>query len=92
LPDARRAFTAPFSAVGLGGAPRNPGLPPRNLMFGLAYVLIARRFDSLQAELDRALAAFRRGGKDDLPREKLSFFDETQRLTDGRRVAGWLLP
>jgi hypothetical protein len=49
-------------------------------MFGLAYVFIPQRFESLQAELDRALAAFRRGGKDDLPRESLAFFDETERL------------
>jgi len=46
-------------------------------MYGLAYVLVPRQFDSLQSELDRTLAAFKRGGKDDFPREKLGFDDAT---------------
>lgn len=49
-------------------------------MFGLAYVVIPRKFSSLQSELDRALAAFKRGGDDDFPRDKLAFDDATERL------------
>jgi hypothetical protein len=50
-------------------------------MYGLAYVLIPPRFDSLQVELDRTLAPFRRGGEDEFPREKLAFEDATDALT-----------
>jgi len=49
-------------------------------MFGLAYVFIPRTFSSLQSELDRALAAFKRGGDDDFPRDKLAFDDVTDVL------------
>src|SRR5215467_3736629 len=49
-------------------------------MFGLAYVFIPRVFSSLQSELDRALAAFKRGGEDDFPRDKLAFDDITECL------------
>jgi hypothetical protein len=49
-------------------------------MFGLAYVFIPRVFSSLQSELDRALAAFKRGGEDDFPRDKLAFDDVTDVL------------
>jgi hypothetical protein len=54
-------------------------------MYGLAYVLIPGRFDSLQAELDRTLARFRRGGDGDFPREKLAFDDATDGLGDMHR-------
>jgi hypothetical protein len=47
-------------------------------MYGLAYVLIPPHFNSLQAELDRTLAPFRRGGDGDFPREKLAFDDVTE--------------
>jgi hypothetical protein len=50
------------------------------IMFGLAYVFIPRAFSSLQSELDRALAAFKDGGKNDFPREKLVFDDVTEGL------------
>ena len=46
-------------------------------MYGIAYVIIPTQFASLQAVLDEALAPFRRGGPDDLPREKLAFDDVT---------------
>ena len=49
-------------------------------MFGVAYVLLPRKFESLQSELDRSLAPFKRGGEHDFPREKLAFYDETDRL------------
>lgn len=49
-------------------------------MYGLAYVLVPRKFDSLQSELDRTLAAFKRGGEDDFPREMLRFDDATEWL------------
>jgi hypothetical protein len=49
-------------------------------MYGLAYVLTPLRFDSLQSELDRSLAPFRRGGEGQFPREKLSFEDATGTL------------
>jgi hypothetical protein len=49
-------------------------------MYGLAYVLIPSRFDSLQSELDRTLARFQRGGDDAFPREKLAFDDATDTL------------
>jgi hypothetical protein len=39
-----------------------------------------RHFGSLQAELDRTLAPFRRGGDGDFPREKLAFDDATEDL------------
>jgi hypothetical protein len=54
-------------------------------MYGLAYVLIPGRFDSLQSELDRTLAPFRRGGDDSFPREKLAFDDATDNLSDMHR-------
>lgn len=46
-------------------------------MYGLAYVLIRPDFTSLQDELDRTLAAFKRGGEDDFPLDKLAFDDLT---------------
>jgi hypothetical protein len=49
-------------------------------MYGLAYVIIPARFESLQAELDRTLAPFQRGGEDVFPRERLAFKDATQDL------------
>lgn len=49
-------------------------------MYGLAYVLVPSRFESLQSELDRALAAFKRGGKGDFPCDKLIFDDSTEWL------------
>ena len=55
-------------------------------MFGLAYVLIPRKFKSLQVELDRTLAPFKRGGEADFPREKLAFDDATDRLARLHRV------
>lgn len=51
-------------------------------MYGLAYVIIPSSFDSLQSELDRTLARFRRGGEADFPREKLAFDDATDSLGD----------
>jgi len=50
-------------------------------MYGLAYVLLPRTFTSLQAELDRTLAPFKRGGEEEFPREKLAFDDATGPLT-----------
>jgi hypothetical protein len=50
-------------------------------MYGLAYVLVASGFVSLQSELDQTLARFRRGGDDAFPREKLAFDDATDSLT-----------
>src|SRR5437868_567091 len=49
-------------------------------MYGLAYVLIPPTFESLQAELDRNLAPFRRGGDDVFPRSALAFEDVTDEL------------
>jgi hypothetical protein len=49
-------------------------------MYGLAYVLIPTRFRSLQEELDRTLAPFRRGGEESFPRERLAFDDATDDL------------
>jgi hypothetical protein len=49
-------------------------------MYGLAYVLVPSRFASLQSELDRTLAPFRRGGDDTFPRAKLAFDDATDTL------------
>jgi len=49
-------------------------------MYGLAYVLIPTQFASLQSELDRTLAPFKRGGDDAFPREKLTFEDATEWL------------
>ena len=49
-------------------------------MYGLAYVLVPRTFTSLQSELDRTLAPFKRGGEGDFPRERLAFEDATDRL------------
>jgi len=54
-------------------------------MYGLAYILIPARFESLQSELDRALAPFRRGGDDKFPRDKLAFADATERLAQLHR-------
>src|SRR4051812_10071355 len=53
----------------------------RVAMYGLAYVLIPSQFGSLQAELDRMLAPFMRGGETEFPREKLAFDDATEALT-----------
>lgn len=50
-------------------------------MYGLAYVLIPRVFDSLQMELDRTLAPFMRGGDDVFPRSSLAFDDTTEALS-----------
>jgi hypothetical protein len=58
------------------------------MTYGLAYVLIPAAFASLQAELDRALAPFRRGGRGDLPDEQLAFDDVTPGL---RRLHGSVL-
>lgn len=49
-------------------------------MYGLAYVIIPTEFASLQGVLDEALAAFRRGGSDDFPRENLAFDAVTDAL------------
>jgi hypothetical protein len=49
-------------------------------MYGLAYVIIPAQFESLQAELDRTLAPFQRGGEDVFPRERLAFRDATEGL------------
>jgi hypothetical protein len=49
-------------------------------MYGLAYVLVPSEFASLQSELDRTLAPFRRGGDDEFPRAKLTFDDATDGL------------
>jgi hypothetical protein len=49
-------------------------------MYGLAYVIIPTEFASLQGALDEALTPFRRGGRDDFPREKLAFDDVTDAL------------
>jgi hypothetical protein len=49
-------------------------------MYGLAYVLVPIKFASLQSELDRTLAPFRRGGDDAFPRAKLAFDDATDSL------------
>lgn len=49
-------------------------------MYGLAYVLIPTRFASLQAELDRTLAPFKRGGEGEFPLHKLAFDDSTDEL------------
>jgi hypothetical protein len=49
-------------------------------MYGLAYVLVPSRFVSLQSELDRTLAPFRRGGDDAFPRAKLAFDDAADTL------------
>jgi hypothetical protein len=54
-------------------------------MYGLAYVLVPGSFDSLQSEIDRTLARFRRGGEDDFPREKLAFDDAMDELVDMHR-------
>jgi hypothetical protein len=51
-------------------------------MYGLACVLLPSLSGSLQFELDRAVAAFQRGGIDDLPRSMLSFHDETEELKE----------
>jgi hypothetical protein len=49
-------------------------------MYGLAYVLIPQQFASLQAELDRTLAPFMRGGEDRFECSKLAFDDATEGL------------
>lgn len=56
-------------------------------MFSVAYVMIPQRFTSLQDELDRALAAFRRGGPGDFPHERLAFDDVTADLRRLHRAA-----
>ncbi len=50
-------------------------------MYGLAYVLLPHRFSSLQVELERTLAPFKRGDEAEFPREKLAFDDATESLT-----------
>src|SRR5438105_3788763 len=55
-------------------------------MFGLAYVFIPHTFGSLQSELDRALAPFKRGGDGEFPREKLAFDDASDRLARLHRI------
>ena len=50
-------------------------------MYGLAYVLVPRKFTSLQGELDQTLAPFMRGGDAEFPRERLAFHDATGALT-----------
>ncbi len=49
-------------------------------MYGLVYVIVPATLTSLQAELDRTLAPFKRGTDGDFPREKLAFFDEEDDL------------
>jgi hypothetical protein len=56
-------------------------------VYGLAYVLIPRTFHSLQTELDRTLAPFRRGGDDVFPRSSLAFDDATDALLRLHRSA-----
>jgi hypothetical protein len=58
-------------------------------MFGLAHVLIPRRFESLQVELDSTLVPFRRGAKEDLPHEKLAFDGVTDGLVQLYRSKFW---
>src|SRR5215218_981223 len=54
-------------------------------MFALGYVLVPATFASLQAELDRSLRPFRRGGARDFPAKALAFDDVTEDL---RRLHG----
>jgi hypothetical protein len=56
-------------------------------MYALAYVIVAQDFASLQAELDRTLAPFMRGGDDRFPRAKLAFDDATEGLERLHRTA-----
>jgi hypothetical protein len=51
-------------------------------MYALAYVLLPPNHGALQTELDRALAAFERGGPDELPAHMLTFHDETDELVE----------
>ena len=51
-------------------------------MYGLAYVIISDNFNSLQSALDEQLSAFRRGGLDDFPRQKLAFDDISGELKE----------
>jgi len=51
-------------------------------MYGLAYVIFSGDFDSLQSALDEQLSAFRRGGLDDFPRQKLAFDDISGELKE----------
>jgi hypothetical protein len=51
-------------------------------MYALAYVLLPPNHGALQMELDRALAAFERGGPDELPSYMLTFHDETDELVE----------
>jgi hypothetical protein len=55
-------------------------------MYGLAYTLVPSRFASLQSELDRTLARFRRGGDGAFPRDQLAFDDATDGLRRLHRV------
>jgi hypothetical protein len=55
-------------------------------MYGLAHVIIPTAFTSLQATLDETLAPFKRGGADDLPRDKLAFDDVTEALQKSHRT------
>ena len=56
-------------------------------MYGLAYVLVPRAFKSLQAELDKSLAPFMRGGDDVFPRSALTFDDVTDELVRLHKIA-----
>jgi hypothetical protein len=56
-------------------------------VYGLAYVLIPPAFKSLQAELDRSLASFMRGGDDVFPRSALAFDDVTDELARLHQIA-----
>jgi len=49
-------------------------------MYGLACVLVPGKFASLQSELDRTLAPFRRAGDEAFPRTELGFDDATDTL------------
>lgn len=49
-------------------------------MYGLVYVFVPSTFTSLQAELDRTLAPFMRGGDEEFSRDKLAFRDATDAL------------
>lgn len=50
------------------------------MSYALAFVLLPANFKSLQAELDRTLEPFRRGGPDQLPTTRLVFKDVTSDL------------
>ncbi len=56
-------------------------------MYGLVHVLVPAGFSLLQAELDRSLAPFKRGGEEDFPIEALAFDDWTPLLEKVWRAA-----